>query len=52
MSNLVERLRTITEADAYALPWTTGELCRKAAARIEALEADLRRAHVAPEGGR
>lgn len=35
--DLVERLRNVTEDDAYALPWTFGETCREAAAEIERL---------------
>ena len=37
-----ERLRAVTEADAYAEPWTFGETCREAADRIDALEKALR----------
>lgn len=37
-----ERLRGVTEADAYAEPWTFGETCREAADRIDALEKALR----------
>src|SRR5687768_11244151 len=28
---VVAELRAVTEEDAYAVPWTTGELCRRAA---------------------
>lgn len=37
--DLVERLRNVTEEDAYAAPWTFGELCREAADRLAASEA-------------
>lgn len=46
-----ERLRAVTEADAYAEPWTFGETCREAADRIDALEKALRRLVTAEEDG-
>ncbi|MFD1477443.1 hypothetical protein, partial [Ancylobacter polymorphus] len=44
---LVERLRAVTEADAYAAPWTFGEKCREAAAEME--RKDARIAHLEVE---
>jgi len=41
MSDLVGKLRNVTEEDAYALPWTFGETCKEAADRIEQLEREL-----------
>lgn len=34
MTDIVERLRQVTEDDAYALPWTFGETCKEAADEI------------------
>ena len=34
MIDIVERLRQVTEDDAYALPWTFGETCKEAADEI------------------
>jgi len=47
---MVERLRGVTEEDAYASPWSFGQLCREAASRIEALEARALAAEAALEG--
>ena len=41
MSEIVQRLRGVTESDAYALPWTFGQTCGEAADYIEKLEAAL-----------
>ena len=38
---LVERLRGVTEEDAYARPWTFGETCRRAADALSAQAAEL-----------
>lgn len=37
---LLGYLRSVTEEDAYANPWTFGQACRAAADRIEALTAE------------
>ncbi|RVQ10048.1 hypothetical protein CN067_34105, partial [Sinorhizobium meliloti] len=44
MTSLVERLRNVTEDDAYALPWTFGETCREAADEITRLRRELEEA--------
>lgn len=44
---LVERLATVTEGDAYALPWTFGEHCRAAANEITRLSSELAEANAA-----
>ncbi|MQX90271.1 hypothetical protein [Sinorhizobium meliloti] len=49
MTSLVERLRNVTEDDAYALPWTFGETCREAAAEIDRLRRELEEARKALE---
>ncbi|RVH87783.1 hypothetical protein CN204_04440 [Sinorhizobium meliloti] len=49
MTSLVERLRNVTEDDAYALPWTFGETCREAAAEIDRLRRELEEARRALE---
>lgn len=45
--DLVERLRNVTEDDAYALPWTFGETCREAADEITRLRRELEEARKA-----
>lgn len=47
--DLVERLRNVTEDDAYALPWTFGETCREAAAELDRLRRELEEARKALE---
>lgn len=56
--DLINRLRHVTEYDAYALPWTFGETCREAAlalesalARVAKLEARLEITHVTDGNG-
>jgi hypothetical protein len=41
MSDLITKLRSASEDDAYAAPWTFGKVCRDAAAEIERLESAL-----------
>lgn len=43
MTDLVQRLRAVTEADAYAHPWTFGETCKEAADAIERLSSEVKR---------
>jgi len=41
--DLIERLRNFTEEDAYATPWTFGEVVREAADEITRLRAEVER---------
>ncbi|WP_288949524.1 hypothetical protein [uncultured Paracoccus sp.] len=41
--DLIERLRNFTEEDAYATPWTFGEVVREAAAELSRLRAEVER---------
>lgn len=41
--DLIERLRAVTEDDAYAHPWTFGEVCRNGADEIKRLRAEIAR---------
>ena len=43
MDDLKQRLRGVTEADAYAEPWTFGQTCHEAAAALEAKDAEIAR---------
>lgn len=49
MSDIVERLRSFTEADAYEMPWTFGRHVQEAADLIEEQAALLREAEEASE---
>ncbi|RQP04835.1 MAG: hypothetical protein D1H97_16070 [Paracoccus sp. BP8] len=41
--DLIERLRNFTEEDAYATPWTFGEVVREAADELACLRAEVER---------
>ncbi|WGR59954.1 hypothetical protein E3U26_04150 [Paracoccus ferrooxidans] len=45
--DLIDRLRNFTEDDAYATPWTFGEVVREAAAELARLRAEVERLRAA-----
>jgi hypothetical protein len=47
MTDIETRLRNVTEADAYAEPWTFGVICREGADEITRLRAEVERLRAA-----